>query len=395
MLRPRGSNLVWTFDKVLTASRQYQTVSEWVRGSPSSAQAARRDGYFKEATAHMSRPKRDPWTKAEVIADARKYITKSEWGKASSGARTAAFDNDWYEEATAHMSHVLSWGERTVSRILTQHDIKFVHQACFDDLVGPTGKHRLRFDFHVPSLDLFIEYHGEQHFNTESLMSSQGLVERDALKKVYAENHGVYLMVRGEDEKAIREAILTVVDDLSCGLAELVQRELTQEEEKQLIVLGIWTFDNTARDALNYTSISAWARASPAAYASAHRNKWFEIVTAHMTRLKRHNWTKEEVLTDALNYLTIGAWERGSLGAYKNACRDKQLLSMATAHMTRLKRHNWTKEEVLVDAQNHLNISVWQKTSSGAYEAARREGWFDEATSHMRRRSQLEDGLSS
>ena len=45
----------------------------------------------------------------------------------------------------------------------------------------------------------------------------------------------------------------------------------------------------------------------------------------------------------------------------------------------------WTKEKILIEALKYKKIIDFQKNSSGAYNAARRIGCFDEATSHIKR----------
>ena len=61
-----------------------------------------------------------------------------------------------------------SKGELKIRNFLINNDINFIEEYTFDDL---KDKSRLRFDFYLPDLNLFIEYDGEQHFK-ENIQSS-------------------------------------------------------------------------------------------------------------------------------------------------------------------------------------------------------------------------------
>jgi hypothetical protein len=100
------SNLgVWTKENVLKDALKYKTLKEWFGNDNAAAQVAYKNGWIKEATAHMT-PSQKPkgyWTKERVIASASKYQSSSDWIKGEGGAWSKAQANGWLEEATAHM----------------------------------------------------------------------------------------------------------------------------------------------------------------------------------------------------------------------------------------------------------------------------------------------------
>ena len=58
----------------------------------------------------------------------------------------------------------ISKGEKRVAQYLDNLDIEYIYNKCyFNDLVG-TGGGPLRPDFIIPSLKIWIEYEGIQHF---------------------------------------------------------------------------------------------------------------------------------------------------------------------------------------------------------------------------------------
>lgn len=58
-----------------------------------------------------------------------------------------------------------SKGELLIEQILKENNIPFITQKTFDDLFGDSGKKKLSFDFYIPSMNMLIEYQGEQHYS--------------------------------------------------------------------------------------------------------------------------------------------------------------------------------------------------------------------------------------
>lgn len=95
-----------------------------------------------------------------------------------------------------------SSGETKIYRILTKlkfhHNNHFFTQKKFDGLLG-LGGYPLSYDFWIPSLNLLIEYQGEQHekfikglHKTEDKFLRQK--EHDRRKREYAKKHGLNLL---------------------------------------------------------------------------------------------------------------------------------------------------------------------------------------------------------
>ena len=90
-----------------------------------------------------------------------------------------------------------SKGENQVKRILSEQGIEFIEQAKFPDC---KDKHQLRFDFYIPKHNIFIEYNGEQHYRYCSTFHKteedfEDSKRRDAIKKNYAEQHGIFIEI--------------------------------------------------------------------------------------------------------------------------------------------------------------------------------------------------------
>lgn len=87
--------------------------------------------------------------------------------------------------------------ENDISDYLNEHNIEFVFQKSFDDLVG-IGGGKLSYDFYIPSFNLLIEAQGRQHFEPVDYFGGYKNFERqkehDRRKKEYANNHNYSLL---------------------------------------------------------------------------------------------------------------------------------------------------------------------------------------------------------
>lgn len=59
----------------------------------------------------------------------------------------------------------MSLQEEKIANILKDLNIDFIQEKTFEDCINPDTKRKLRFDFYLPTLNLLIEYDGEQHFH--------------------------------------------------------------------------------------------------------------------------------------------------------------------------------------------------------------------------------------
>lgn len=97
----------------------------------------------------------------------------------------------------------LSRGERAISVWLNSHNIQYVPQYKFNDLIG-VGGGLLSYDFYLPKFNVLLEYQGIQHFEPVEMFGGQKQyelqVEHDRRKKVYALDNGYYFIDIRYDE---------------------------------------------------------------------------------------------------------------------------------------------------------------------------------------------------
>jgi very-short-patch-repair endonuclease len=85
-----------------------------------------------------------------------------------------------------------SKGEKAIAKCLDELGVDYVTQ--YRQMINGLEK---RYDFYLPKNKLFIEVHGVQHFEENTLFTS-GLEyhqENDRIKQEYAEQNGYYMMI--------------------------------------------------------------------------------------------------------------------------------------------------------------------------------------------------------
>lgn len=385
----------WTKVRVIDDARRFQYQAQWIKGSPTPYSVAKKNGWVKEACAHMTSPKvpMGHWTLESLRSDAQKYLTKGSWREANpsayvtakqkgvlaeccghmlelkkpngywtktrclasamhfttiqswalgdSPAYDAAKRSGWIDDATAHMVRIFSHGEHTIYTFLLQHDVKFVYQKRFIEL---KDKSYLPFDFFLPKYNLVIEYHGRQHFETsKSSMFRKYIADmqrRDALKEAFAKNTGLeYLQIVVQKICEIEGSLVNRMQEIAQKLGsplQLCRRELTSEEQNKLANLGVWTKEAVLADARRFATKTEWNKSDSAGAQVARKNGWFESATAHMTstQVSKGHWTKDRVIEDARNYKSKIGWISASASAYQTAVANGWI-AQATAHMTR------------------------------------------------------------
>lgn len=97
---------------------------------------------------------------------------------------------------------------------------------------------------------------------------------------------------------------------------------------------GWWTLPRVSKEAAKYQTRTAFMKDSGAAYTAAHRNGWLDDVCGHMQSSQKpmRYWTREQVLKEAKKYSSRTDFLTSSAGAYAAATRS-DYLDEACAHM--------------------------------------------------------------
>jgi hypothetical protein len=377
----------WDKAAVLDNASRFSSRSAWETGSSGAYASALRNGWYEEATAHMPMLI-ESWTKEKVLEDAKRFATRGEWFKGSSSYSIAQI-NGWIEEASLHMIATLSLGELVIYTYLLEHDIEFTHQKRFDDL---RSINKLPFDFHLPTLNLVIEYHGIQHRrgwggNKDDALAIQ---RRDAIKARYAKRHGIgYVVVEAESREGmvaeLERALISAARVAGVSFDPTQVRRLTRRERDSIAYLGSLTKEEVLASASRFPSITDWKRDDEPAYNRALRMGWKDEAVTHMIRRIKPSgyWTREQVIESAQPYRTQVAWKDACGGAWSKAVRIGWI-DAATAHMPKPRPSGyWTKDRILASAKGFRSITEWQASEPSAPVIARREGWMADVRKAM------------
>ena len=117
-------------------------------------------------------------------------------------------NNEWFSEIsnrTNMNTHcpkcASSIGEKIIFSLLSVAKIKKIHQKRFDDC---KDKYTLPFDFYLPSYNVCIEYHGEQHYypvdfagrgKEWAIKEFKELKRRDKIKMRYCKKNNIGLFI--------------------------------------------------------------------------------------------------------------------------------------------------------------------------------------------------------
>lgn len=101
-----------------------------------------------------------------------------------------------------------SFGEKAVESFLKKYDIKYIREYRIEG-------YRYRFDFYLPGLDIYIEFHGIQHYKPVKVFGGvpafESLKQRDEHKKrLVKDNQGVLIVLDylSLDNKLIEEELI-------------------------------------------------------------------------------------------------------------------------------------------------------------------------------------------
>jgi predicted GIY-YIG superfamily endonuclease len=99
---------------------------------------------------------------------------------------------------------------------------------------------------------------------------------------------------------------------------------------------------------------------------------------------ERVMWTKELVQKRAEKYSSKGEFQKKDLNAY-NAAKRNGWFDDVTTHMVIVRNINWTYDDIFRIAQNYDRLIDFKNSENAAFLYAKRHGFIDDVISHMKR----------
>ncbi len=113
----------------------------------------------------------------------------------------------------------ISKGELIIMNWLKEHNIEYIYEKTFDDLLGISGG-KLSYDFYLPKHNLLIEYQGEYHDGSVSNQTKEQFErqqEHDRRKRIYAIKNNIKLLeIWYWDFDSIEEILKEVLQEDEC-----------------------------------------------------------------------------------------------------------------------------------------------------------------------------------
>lgn len=153
---------------------------------------------------------------------------------------------------------------------------------------------------------------------------------------------------------------------------------------------GYWTRERCFEEAKKYEYKSDFRTKSKTAYNKALKNKWLNdyIWLKNKEEYAHHKkWTKERTEKEARKYNTQSDFQKNCPSAFSAAWRNGWLKDYDWFIKISKPTGYWTKENCATEALKYKTRTDFQQQSGGAYTAAWKNGWLDEITSHMKKRS--------
>lgn len=137
-----------------------------------------------------------------------------------------------------------------------------------------------------------------------------------------------------------------------------------------------------------YNDRFEWRDANPKDYSYAYRQGFLpQICEYYGWKYNKPSkyWTKELCIEEARKHTKKSFWWRDCSTSYTTA-KKNGWMSECTKHMSPyiLPIGKWTKELCIEEARKHKYMGDWIKNSGGSYQKAKRNGWVDECTKHMK-----------
>ena len=351
------SNQKWTKKTLQQSADKYQTLKKWRQKEPSAYGTALKLKLVSKITKNLIREQLPPdyWNKKTLKIATKNFKTFGEWFKkdrksyAAARRRGLLYDKD----ISGHLNRLLhsKWTEKEILIDASKYNYKSEWKAK-----NPSAYKAARERGYLERATQHMELLGHRYKRCLYSIEIKG-------KKI------IYIGLTHDYKTRIKEHLKTKRF-----------KKLTKEYGKGNLIIKKLTryLDQDKAAILEIDNIN---KKKEEGYVLLNKAKGGSLGGAYKI------WTKEKSIESAKNFKHKMKWKKEEGGAYWAAIRGGYI-DEATKHMEILNpKGRWSKKgHVLNDAKKYQSRSDWQKHSSGAYEAAKNNGWFQEAVAHMPRR---------
>lgn len=373
---------------------------------------ARRHGFLDEACKHMQRKSVLPNFFADYErckSEAAKYQTRTEFHLKSCSAYDHALANGWLDEICAHMPPPQGvprnyWNEETVRA----EALKFTTRTEFEEhssgAIDAARKLGILDDVcsHMVSAHKLPSYgEGRTYWTRERC--------KEAARE-FATRTEFQIGSRSAYNRALQDGFLDEICQHMRPAGHNYRRALYAYEfvDKSVYVGLTYDYEQRHQQHLTDTRKRLWKKFQTTLFKLVKFNVWMDKNSAKLeeeklvetyktsgwTILNRiragglggttRKWFKNTCAKEAKKYRTRSAFIKGSSGAY-DAAKDNGWLDEICGHMQRLRVRKWTRDKLLEEAKKYSMLKDFREQAAGAYERALKDGLLDEICGHMKR----------
>ena len=416
----------WTYEKVLESAKKFNHIFDWELGDRNAYRAAKIRGWFKEATAHMTKKIRKAFTTKytddDIFAIALKFNTPREWYTESPSTYSLAHQRNIVGKATAHMQRQIAKAGTYTEEVIKnsalkyssikewiQNEPKFYAAAWRQGLLNQVKPIKVKKPKPIKVKELnsikahFVKLPKILKFTKEEVMASAKNynTRRDwnkgsphhydfayrhkfidectsHMERLGSKSHRCIYFIKIPIEKSIYVG-------LTFDFKKRIIEHMNTERFKKFIRIYGKRFIETEK-ATDYLEKHSAARMEQYFINFYRKEGWKLLNNIKGGGLggKQTKWTEEAILKNILNYNSYKEWVKNETGAYA-AALDLNIIEKIDKILPRTPGSFkiWTEEKVLIEAKRWKSRSEFLKYASGAYEAAKKYGIYEEATAHM------------
>ncbi len=403
MTKGNGPKRHWTRERIQALAAQCETYEEFGTKHPLARSAMQKNKWYDLAE-HLPRKQRPPgyWTIGRVRDEAAKYQTRTAFMKGSGAAYTAAHKSGWLDDVCSPMEYLQRPAGYWTKERVAEEAKKYSTRTEFMEAKG-AGYTIAAKNGWLDEVCAHMEKKGSQYeraiyaFEFEDKSVYVGLTfDYDVrLNEHRTQNKHIGKKLKNVPAKYVRFNKWMALNEAGAEEARIIEsyRERGWNILNRMKAGGLgsrpkkWSYEEIDKLAAGFDTVKAFKNAYPSAHTVACKHGWWPDMSQHMLRAVEHGkWTLDALKEEAAKYSSRREFEKKNSGAY-HAARKKGWLDQACGHMDYLVSPSgyWTKERVNDEALKYQTRSEFSKGARAAYQKAFKQGWLDEVCEHMER----------
>ena len=339
----------WTYETCMEESKKYKSRGEFKNNCISAYEKALKTGWL-EAYDWLKRPEpHKKWTYETCKEESKKYASRGDFDRGCRGAYSVAFKNGWIDDFV--------WLIRKKNP-----DGYWSYDTCKEE----AKKYTSRGDFAKNSR---VAYR---------VARKNGWLEEYDWFKVLWKRKWNYDSCLEESKKFKSRAEFIKGNASAYNVARINKWIDDYDWLEPFKRKPKWNINTCREEAKKYKYRSEFKEGCVIAYNIARKNGWIEDYDWLEPSKTEKKWNYNTCMEEAKKYKTRTEFYKGCHGAYNVAKINGWIEEYDWFVQKQKPSGYWTYETCKEESKKYKSISEFQKTSSRAYELARRNGWLKE-----------------